>query len=96
MQRKFPPRVKAKTMANVLKFDGVPHRPTRTRKIEPAHEEAFSFWPEVSQGMWVSSEPPPADPMNSAGRVLLEMMLILGATAAIAVVISMFVGMPPV
>jgi hypothetical protein len=42
------------------------------------------------------SDQRPVNPANSETRVLSEMILILGVTAAIAAAISLFVGAPPV
>ena len=82
-------------MANVLKFEPAFLKQPYTQKAEPARDEEFNFWPEVSRGLWVS-DTRAASPENSQGRVLLEMLMILGVTAAIAFSISFFVGAPPV
>jgi len=95
MQRNSLLRTKAKTMADVLKFDAAPLKQARVRKVEADHQDEYSFWPEVSQGLWVASNARPIDPENSEKRVLFEIMLILGATAAFAAIVSLFVGAPP-
>jgi hypothetical protein len=77
-------------MADVLKFD--PAR--RALSAQTTHEEEFGFWPEVSRGLWAVSDPQPVDPANRQGRVLLEMVLILAATAAIAAAVLLFAGAP--
>ncbi len=80
-------------MAEVLEFEPVLRRRKRTEAAAPRDQE-FSFWPEVSSGLWVAGTPQ-VNPANSEKRVLLEMLLVLGTTAGIAIVISLFVGVVP-
>jgi hypothetical protein len=95
MQRALLP-AKAKAMADVLRFDPALQRQSRDRKVEAARDEEFSFWPEVSQGLWLVSNPQPVNPANGQGRVVLEMLGVLGAVGAIALAISLLVGGTPV
>jgi hypothetical protein len=81
-------------MVEILNFDeALRHRAhSRPSKALKA-DDSFSFWPEVSCGRWV--EGTPVDPANSQGSVLFDVFLILGATAAVAAVVSLLVGTPP-
>ena len=84
---------KAETMVEILRFDEALQRRVRPQPAKTA-DDSFSFWPEVSSGLWVTGTQTPVDPANSQGRVLFEILLILGATAAIAVAISLLTGAP--
>ncbi len=92
-------RAKAVAMAEILRFDRTQLQPVsvteRTRHPAPSDVD-YSFWPDVSQGLWAVSDPQPVDPANSENRVLSEMILILGVAAAVAVAVSFFVGAPAV
>lgn len=83
-------------MADVLRFEREFSPSVRVRHVEKIRNETLNSWPEVFQGLWVISDPEPADPVNSQGRVLLEILTILGVTAVMAFAVSLFVGMPPV
>jgi len=97
MQRNPLLLVKAKTMADVISFESALERQMRESTPGAAHKEEFSFWPEVSSGLWIAGTPQTVDPANGEKRVLFEMVLVLGTVAAIAVAISLFVGaVPPV
>ena len=82
-------------MVEILRFDEALLQRARPRPAKPEAEEAFSFWPEVSSGLWVTGSERSTDPANAQGKVLSEMLLILGAIAVIAVAISCVTGMPP-
>ena len=94
-------------MAEVLKFDDVRHGTlsdgrraaksalARNRRNDTAAEEPFSFWPEVSCGLWVASEQP-VDPANSPRRVSLEILVILACAGFFVLLTSLFVQAPPV
>jgi hypothetical protein len=80
-------------MVEILRFDEAVQRRARPLPSKtPA--ETFSFWPEVSCGLWVAGTQQPVDPANSQSKVLTEILLILGAIAAIAVAISLLTGAP--
>jgi hypothetical protein len=85
---------KAKTMVEILRFDEALRHRARSRPSKPEADDSFSFWPEVSSALWVSGSQPPVDPANSQGKVLSEILLILGAVAVVATVISLLAGMP--
>jgi hypothetical protein len=94
-------------MAQILDFDAVqrpapegqlspnsnqPHR--RGARPEP-DEDVFTFWPEVSCGLWVSEQPPPApDPANALNRVLAEMLVILGGAGLLVLLATAIFGAP--
>jgi hypothetical protein len=91
-------------MAEVLKFDDVRHRmsgdlrvaestPERNHKNDTVAQEPFSFWPEVSCGLWVASEQP-VDPANSPRRVSVEILLILACAGLFTLLTSLFVQAP--
>lgn len=86
---------KAKTMVEILRFDAALQHRARPQPPKPEAGDSFSFWPEVSSGLWVTGSQPPVDPANSQRRVLSEMLLILGAVAVVAAAISFVTGMPP-
>ena len=81
-------------MVEILRFDAALRHRTHAR-VSDTIEDSFSFWPEVSSGLRVTGSQPSVDPANAQGKVLSEVLLILGAIAVIATVISFFVGMPP-
>ena len=82
-------------MVEILRFDEALLQRARPRAVKtPQADNSFSFWPEVSSGLWVTGTQTQADPVNSQARVLFEILLILGATAAIAAAISLFTGAP--
>ena len=81
-------------MVEILRFDEALQR--RERSLPPKTPvDSFSFWPEVSCGLWATGAQPSVDPANSQNKVLSEILLILGAIAAIAVMISLLAGTPP-
>jgi len=83
-------------MVEILRFDAaVRHRAPPLPSKTPEAMDAFSFWPEVSCGLWTSGTQQSADPANSQKTVLSEILLILGAAAAIAAAISLLAGTPP-
>jgi hypothetical protein len=94
-------------MAEVLKFDDVRHGtrsdgqwaaksvPAHNRRNDTAAEEPFSFWPEVSCGLWVASAQP-VDPANSPRRVGSEILLFLACAGLFVLLTSLFVQAPPV
>ncbi len=80
-------------MVEILRFDEALLRRARPRPAKTLQtDDSFSFWPEVSR--WTAGTRAPADPANSQGTVLFEILLILGATAAIAAAISLLTGAP--
>ena len=82
-------------MVEILRFDEALQRRARPQPLKAAEaDDSFSFWPEVSSGLWATGVQTPVDPANSQGAVLFEILLILGATAAIAVAISLLTGAP--
>ena len=86
-------------MAQILKFDeasGSRNVPWQQRsKFEAARrvEESDDFWPEVSRGLWVN-QPVPVNPANAPGRVLTEMLLILGGAGLLVLLTTIFFGTP--
>jgi len=83
-------------MVEILRFDEALRHRARSQPSKPSEaEDTSSFWPEVTSALWVSGSQPPVDPANAQGKVLSEMLLILGAVAVIATVISLLAGMPP-
>ena len=82
-------------MVEILRFDAALQRRARTQPSKPEVGDSFSFWPEVSSGLWVTGSQPSVDPANAQGKVLSEILLILGAVAVIAAAISFVTGMPP-
>ena len=59
-----------------------------------SQEEPFSFWPEVSSGLWVSQGPVLPDPGNSPRRVFAEVLLILGGAGLLVLLTTVFFGAP--
>ena len=82
-------------MVEILRFDAALQHRARSQPSKPEAGDTFSFWPEVSSGLWVTGSQPSVDPANAQGKVLSEILLILGAVAVIATVISFVTGMPP-
>jgi len=83
-------------MVEILRFDeAVRHRARPLPSKTSEAGDAFSFWPEVSCGLWTSGTQQSTDPANSQNKVLSEILLILGATAAIAATISLLAGTLP-
>ena len=83
-------------MVEILRFDEAFQRRTHPLPSKTSETgDAFSFWPEVSCGLWATGAQPSVDPANSQNKVLSEILLILGAIAAIAVMISLLAGTPP-
>ncbi len=79
-------------MVEILNFDEAFLYRSRSRPSKTA-EDTFSFWPEVSCGRRVTGTP--VDPANAQGKVLFEILLILGTTAVIAAALSLLAGTPP-
>ena len=82
-------------MVEILRFDEALQR--RARPLPPKTSEAddsFSFWPEVTSGLWVCQGPVQPDPRNSAGRVLAEVLLILGGAGLLVLFSALFFGVP--
>ena len=81
-------------MADVLRFETA--RTGRRPQVQASRHDAEpdDFWPEVSSGLW-ATQPPPADPANSPGRVLGEMGLILGVAALLVLLVTFFMGGAP-
>ena len=83
-------------MVEILRFDEAVQRRVRPLPSKTSETgDSFSFWPEVSCGLWTSGTQQSADPANSQKTVLSEILLILGAAAAIAATISLLAGTPP-
>ena len=82
-------------MVEILNFDEALRHRARSQPSKPETGDSFSFWPEVSSGLLVTSSEPSVDLANSQGKVLSEILLILGAVAVIATVISLLAGIPP-
>lgn len=82
-------------MAQILKLDQVSgHRVVRNRPAPVERQgDDYSFWPEVACGLW-SKDPHIVDPRNSPGRVLSEMMLIIGGAALLVLLATAFLGAP--
>lgn len=83
-------------MAQILKLDDAyAARVTRARAVpaERHDDDDYSFWPEVACGLW-SKAPHEVDPRNSAGRVLSEMMLIIGGASLLVLLTTVFLGAP--
>jgi hypothetical protein len=95
-------------MVQILNFDDAMHaraatarRQSDLRRSKQNHtaraeseEDSFSFWPEVSSGLWVSQGHVPSDPKNSPGRVFTEMLLILGGAGLLVLLTTVFLGAP--
>ena len=93
---------KVMAMAQVLKFDEAAGRhniPQQRRsdfqvaRRERLVEESDDFWPEVSSGLWVN-QPVPVNPANAPGRVLSEILLILGGAGVLVLLTTIFFGTP--
>jgi hypothetical protein len=80
-------------MVEILKFDDTLRRRGPSAPPKSSRKDQFSYWPEVSSGLWVAGSQP-VDPANSQERVLFEILLILGVTAAVVAVISFLVSAP--
>ena len=88
-------------MAQILEFDEAAGRvaPLERRADlqivwrEQVDEEPDDFWPEVSRGRW-ADQPIPVNPANSQGRVLTEMLVILGGAGLLVLLTTVFFGMP--
>ena len=91
--------VRVKIMAQILKFEETfGFRDVRSEKQSAAHtrideDDTYSFWPEVSCGLWSKSSVP-VDPRNSPQRVLSEMMLIVGGAGLLVMLAAIFLGTP--
>ena len=92
---------KVKTMAQILKFDEAVRANVAQLRRDEFHiapreqsgQVSDDFWPEVSNGLWVS-QPGPVNPANAPGRVLSEMLLIAGGAGFLAFLASAFFGTP--
>ena len=90
-----------KTMAQILKFDEAVRANVAQQgrddfhiaRCEQSGQESDDFWPEVSSGLWVNL-PGPVNPANAPGRVLSEMLLIVGGAGFLAFLASAFFGTP--
>ena len=88
-----------KAMAQVLNFrDSLSDRDGSARngaalRNRLDEDESYSFWPEVSSGLWVK-HPVPVNPENSPQRVLSEMMLIVGGAGLLVLLATIFLGVP--
>ena len=67
---------------------------SRKGKQNQASDDTYSFWPEVECGLWVSQAPILPDPRNSVGRVMREVLLILGGTGLLVLLVGLFFGAP--
>jgi len=82
-------------MVEILRFEEALRyraRPQPTKTAEA--DDSFSFWPEVRCGLWVSQGPVQPDPINSEGRVLAEVLLLLGGTGLLVLLSAVFFGLP--
>jgi hypothetical protein len=66
----------------------------RGKQNRAGSDDDFSFWPEVSSGLWVSTGPVLPDPRNSPERVLREVLLILGGAGLLVLLTTVFLGAP--
>jgi hypothetical protein len=89
-------------MAEILDFhDSTRAGSARTAVAQARHDrreadgDSYSFWPEVECGLWHHDRTATPDPSNSAGRVLGEMAVILGAAALLVLLVTVFIGGPP-
>ena len=76
-------------MADILEFQSLSRGPAKRRAEDGA---AYSFWPEVECGLWRAQTSP--DPANAPRRVVLEIALILGATAALCLLTTLLAAPP--
>jgi len=82
-------------MVEILKFDEALQHRARSRPSKTSEaEDTFNFWPEVRCGLWVSQGPVQPDPINSEGRVLAEVLLILGGAGLLVLLSAVFFGLP--
>jgi hypothetical protein len=94
-------------MVQILNFDDAMHaraatarrqsgRPNgnKTQTVQATLEDTFSYWPEVSSGLWVSKGPVLPDPRNSPGRVFTEVFLVLGGAGLLVLLTTVFLGAP--
>jgi hypothetical protein len=92
---------KVNAMVQVFKFDeAVGANVAQQRRAgfqvmrrEQPVEEPDDFWPEVSSGLWVN-QPVPVSPANAPGRVLSEILLILGGAGFVVLLTTIFFGTP--
>lgn len=88
-------------MAQILKFEEAVRANVAQQGRDDFHivrreqpvQESNDFWPEVSSGLWVN-QPGPVNPANSPGRVLSEMILIMGGAGFLAFLASAIFGTP--
>jgi hypothetical protein len=93
-------------MAQILDFDAVQRRapegqlstnsnhPGR-RGARPEPDDVFTFWPEVSCGLWAGEQlTPTPDPANAPSRVLAEVLVILGSAGLLVLLATAIFGAP--